>query len=243
MSGMIIPAKSTIEEEDIKIPYGQDKRESSSTTMDERSTEHFRDMSGNTDGDQDSASEYLSPRSPQSPPAGLGGLVARLRNVEDDDDGVNTGGKSGGEEYYGRTSMSSDRGGPGSRMMVGRGGPSEDQERMRRDYEFKIATMQKQLANLTKELEDVHAVNERRKNEGEEKLQSKTEELENVLWVSPRDYAHAYREPIIPYSGCRTKQILLYRCGKSWMNLRRQGDEKRKGKPGGCKTSRMSCES
>ncbi|XP_006460875.1 hypothetical protein AGABI2DRAFT_221147 [Agaricus bisporus var. bisporus H97] len=182
MSGMIIPAKSTIEEEDIKIPYGQDKRESSSTTMDERSTEHFRDMSGNTDGDQDSASEYPSPRSPQSPPAGLGGLAARLRNVEDDDDGVNTGGKSGGEEYYGRTSMNSDRGGPGSRTVVGRGGASEDQEKLRRDYEFKIATMQNQLANLTKELEGVHTMSERRNNEGEEKLRSKTEELENVLW-------------------------------------------------------------
>jgi hypothetical protein len=191
MSGMIIPAKSTIEEEDIKIPYGQDKRESSSTTMDERSTEHFRDMSGNTDGDLDSASEYPSPRSPQSPPAGLGGLAARLRNVEDDDDGVSTGGKSGGEEYHGRTSMNSDRSGSGMRMVVGRGGLSEDQERIKRDYEFKIATMQKQMANLTKELEGARAANERRNNEDEERLQSKTEELENALWVSPSDYSRA----------------------------------------------------
>lgn len=192
MSGMIIPAKSTIEEEDIKIPYGQDKRESGSTTMDERSAENFRDMGGlggsgggtYTDGEPDSASEYLGPRSPRSPPAGLGGLVARLRNAEDDDDEGNIsgqGGKSGGEEYYGRSSVNSDRGG-GSRMV--RGSVSEDHEKLRREYEFKIATMQKQIANLTRELGDASGEAEKRRKEEEMRFQAKTEELENALWVS-----------------------------------------------------------
>ncbi len=59
--------------------------------MDERSAENlsYRDIRGGTyatDGEPDSASDYPSPMSPRSPPAGLGGLAARLRNVEGDDD-------------------------------------------------------------------------------------------------------------------------------------------------------------
>lgn len=186
MSAMIIPAKSTIEEEDIKIPYGQDKRESGSTTMDERSAENFGGgASGFTDGEPDSASDYPSPR---SPPAGLGGLVARLRNAEETEDEGNASGqgtKSGGEEYYGRSSVNSDRAssGLGSRM-VGRGSVSDDQEKLRREYEYKIATMQTQITNLTRELGEANAEGERRRKEDEAKLQAKVEELESVRWVS-----------------------------------------------------------
>ncbi|KAF9453965.1 hypothetical protein P691DRAFT_790378 [Macrolepiota fuliginosa MF-IS2] len=178
MSAMIIPAKSTIEEEDIRIPYGQDKRESGSTTMDERSAENFREhASGFTDGEPDSASDYHSPR---SPPAGLGGLAARLRNAEETEDEGNASGqgaKSGGEEHYGRASVNSDRGGSGlgSRM---RGSISEDQEKMRRDYEYKVATMQSQIANLTRELGEVNGG----KRNDEVRLQAKVDELENIRW-------------------------------------------------------------
>ncbi|KAF5351618.1 hypothetical protein D9756_007499 [Leucocoprinus leucothites] len=187
MSGMIIPTKSTMEEEDIKIPYGQDKRESGSTTMDERSGENvsYRDTRGgayNTDGEPDSASDY--PMSPRSPPAGLGGLAARLRSVEGDEDEDGNisghGGKSGGEEFYGRSSVGSERGGSGLGMRM-RGSLSEDQEKMRRDYEYKIATMQQQISNLTRELEAKGDV-ERKRKEEDVKLQAKVEELENLRW-------------------------------------------------------------
>lgn len=187
---MIIPTKSTMEEEDIKIPYGQDKRESGSTTMDERSGENvnYRDTRGayNTDGEPDSASDYPSPMSPRSPPAGLGGLAARLRNVEGDEDeegnASGAGGRSGGEEYYGRSSVNSDRGGSGLGMRM-RGSVTEDQEKMRRDYEYKIATMQQQISNLTRELEASGEAEKKRKDE-ESRLQAKVEELESLRWVS-----------------------------------------------------------
>lgn len=182
MSGMIIPAKSTIEEEDIKIPFAQDKRESGSTTMDERSTENFREV-GNGFGDiePDSASDYpASPLSPRSPPAGLGGLAARLRNAEEDEDEGNISGhggaKSGGEEYYGRSSVNSDR---GSRP-VGRGSISDDSERLKREYEFKIANMQGQISSMTRELGEVHEDRDRRRREDEARLRAKEEEFGSV---------------------------------------------------------------
>lgn len=186
---MIIPAKSTIEEEDIKIPFAQDKRESGSTTMDERSTENFREVgNGFVDGEPDSASDYpASPLSPRSPAVGLGGLAARLRNAEEDEDDGNAssghgGMKSGGEEYYGRSSVNSDRG-LGSRQ-VGRGSISDDSEKLKREYEYKIATTQGQVANLTKELAEVHEDRDRRRKEDEARLQAKEEELGGVRSVS-----------------------------------------------------------
>lgn len=191
ISGIIIPTKSTIEEEDIKIPYGQDKRESGSTTMDERSAENlsYRDIRGGTyatDGEPDSASDYPSPMSPRSPPAGLGGLAARLRNVEgdDDDDGSTSvhGRRSRGEEYYSRLSVSLDRAVSGLGMRM-RSSLSEEQEKMKRDYEYKIATMQNQISNLTRDLEASVEMERKRKKE-EATLKARIEELESLHWVS-----------------------------------------------------------
>ncbi|KAF9460746.1 hypothetical protein BDZ94DRAFT_1265413 [Collybia nuda] len=181
-SDMIIPNKSTIEEEYIEVPYGRDGRESGSTTVDER--ERSRETSGDigrlTDGEMDSASEYPSPLSPRSPPAGLSGLSARLQGVGDDDDesaALGIGGRSGDEYYdkYGRTSVSSDRS-IGNGMAARVVGRPEDQEKLKRDYEYKIATMQTQISNLQRDLGDT-GEKERRWKEGETRVRQMEEEL------------------------------------------------------------------
>lgn len=154
-SGMIIPNKSTIEEEYIEVPYGREQRESGAT-IDTPSAEGLREF--NT-GD-DSASEYgaLSPRSP--PAGGLAGLSSRLRDVQDEDenDAAAAGNKSGDDFYdkYGRSSVASDRslGNSAPGRMASRASASDEQEKIRRDYEFKIATMQSKITELQRQVDD-----------------------------------------------------------------------------------------
>ncbi|KAF9564798.1 hypothetical protein CPC08DRAFT_705093 [Agrocybe pediades] len=177
-SAVIIPNKSTMEEEYIDIPYGREARESAATLLDERdrSGELARDGVF-TDNEPDSASDYPSPMSGRSPPAGLGGLSARLKSVEDDDDAVVAGNRSGDEFYdkYGRSSVDSTRSPPAS-GMVSRLAASEETEKMRRDYELKIATMQTQITTMQRSLDDA-AENERRRNESEARVRQLDEEL------------------------------------------------------------------
>ncbi|KAG5645418.1 hypothetical protein DXG03_006242 [Asterophora parasitica] len=178
-SGVIIPNKSTIEEEYIKVPYGRD-RESGSLTIDDREP---GDGGRLTDGELDTASDY--PMSPQSPPAGLSGLSARLRGVnddDDDDDDERVGGRSGDEYFdkYGRASVSSDRsGGNMGLRATGRGDGSEDQDKIKREYEYKIATMQTQITNLQRDLGDADE-KERRSQQGEARVKQMEEELESL---------------------------------------------------------------
>ncbi|KAF8160871.1 hypothetical protein B0H34DRAFT_765957 [Crassisporium funariophilum] len=182
-SAVIIPNKSTMEEEYIDIPYGRDGRESGVTTIDER--ERAGDLGGRDglleDNGPDSASDYPSPMSSRSPPAGLGGLSARLKGVEDDDDIV-AGNRSGDDLYdkYGRSSVDSSRSiGNNARMMSGRASVSEDQEKLRRDYEYKIATMQSQITNLQRDLGE-SAENERKKKESDSRVRQLEEELASL---------------------------------------------------------------
>lgn len=122
-SGIIIPNKSTIAEEDIEVPYG-------------------RSESAPEDGDGE-ADEVEG---------GLGALARRL--IQDPD--TDGGGRS--DEYYdkmsfGRTSVASDR---SARLGGGRASaaPNEDNEKIRREYEFRIATMQSRITGLEREIED-----------------------------------------------------------------------------------------
>jgi protein SPA2 len=198
-SGMIIPNKSTIEEEYIEVPYGRDVRESGSTMMDER--ERSREPSGDagrlTDGELDNGSDFTSPLSPRSPPAGLSGLSARLKGVEAEDDerGIPGVGGRGGDDYYdkyGRSSVNSDHSvasGSGTRMLAGRATASEDQEKMKRDYEFRIATMQTQITTLQRDLGDT-GERERKWKEGEAKVRHLEEELIIVRRASISFTAH-----------------------------------------------------
>ncbi|KAG2131707.1 uncharacterized protein EDB93DRAFT_1311288 [Suillus bovinus] len=137
-SGMVIPNKSTIAEEDIEVPYGREMRESSGTAVDTRDGVREFDT---TDGEH----EHWDQR------GGLSGLSARLRNVHTEDDDV---GDVRSDEYdkvsLGRASVTSDRSIGGSRMPSAAG---DEQERLRRDYEFKIATMQSRITSLERDLE------------------------------------------------------------------------------------------
>ncbi|KAJ7125010.1 hypothetical protein C8R44DRAFT_703005 [Mycena epipterygia] len=158
-SGMIIPNKSTIEEEYIEVPYGREARESGSSTIDDR--ERSREMDADPEP-PDTASDY--PMSPQSPAGGLSGLSARL--LKDDDE----------EPEYGRASVGSsdrdrDRGGSrGGRASV------DEQDKARREYELRIATMQNQLSVLTRERDDA-GDRERRWKDGEDRVRQMEEEL------------------------------------------------------------------
>jgi protein SPA2 len=120
-SGIIIPNKSTMAEEDIEVPYG-------------------RSESVPEDGDGE----------PEEVEGGLGGLARRLAQDPDTDGGARS------DDYYdkisfGRASVASDRSGRGGRVSTA---PHEDGEKMRRDYEFRIATMQSRIASLEREIDD-----------------------------------------------------------------------------------------
>ncbi|KAF8839446.1 hypothetical protein BDN67DRAFT_953449 [Paxillus ammoniavirescens] len=167
-SGMIIPNKSTIAEEDIEVPYGREEvRDSSGTAVDDRGRDGDGDGFGGTEGEHEHESASMG---------GLSGLSARLRSqvmgdVMDDDDG---GGARSGDDYFdkvslGRASVTSDRSAAGaSRMMGGRAsGLGDEHERLRREYEFKIATMQSRIVTLERD----HGNTEQREQELRESQQ------------------------------------------------------------------------
>ncbi|KAL6304991.1 hypothetical protein BKA93DRAFT_731941 [Sparassis latifolia] len=184
--GMIIPNKSTIAEEMIEVPYGREVRDSSSTAIDDRDRD--RDRSGERGRETDTDGEDFSPRGLSGGGlGGLSGLSARLQAAEgEDEDGA--GGRS--DDYFdkmsfGRASVTSDRStgaaGIGSRMLGGGrtsvGG--DEHERLRRDYEFKIATMQSRITGLERDLEDVQQ-REQKWSEGEERVRIMQQELEEL---------------------------------------------------------------
>ncbi|KAF7976222.1 hypothetical protein HWV62_7240 [Athelia sp. TMB] len=149
-SGMIIPNKSTIAEEEIEVPYGQQQNRDTVSGM----------SVGGRDGDDTDGDDMRSSRMQLG---GLSGLTARLRgtSVDDEDERGVGGTRSGGEDYYdkmslGRASVGSDRSGPagpvaGLRIGGNKAG-AEDTEKMRRDYEYKLATMQNRIASLERDL-------------------------------------------------------------------------------------------
>ena len=174
-----------MEEEYIDIPYGRDGRESGVTTLDER--ERAADMSRDgRDGDNelDSASEYASPTSSRIPLVGLSGLSARLKGAEDDDELV--AGNKSGDDFYGRSSVESSRSAgnnaPNVRVMNVRTSVPEDQEKLRRDYEYKIATMQTQITTLQRDLGDNTEL-ERKSKEAENRVRQLEEELASMRQV------------------------------------------------------------
>ncbi len=122
-SGIIIPNKSTIAEEDIEVPYGRSES-----------------VPDDGDGETDEVE---------------GGLSALARRLGQDPD-TDGGGRS--DDYFdkisfGRASVASDR---SARAGGGRVSTAlnEDNEKMRRDYEFRIATMQSRITLLERAIED-----------------------------------------------------------------------------------------
>jgi protein SPA2 len=150
-SGIIIPNKSTIAEEDIEVPYG-------------RSESAPEDGDGETDEVE----------------GGLGALARRLGQDPDTDGGARS------DEYYdkmsfGRASVASDR---STRLAGGRASAAlnEDHERIRRDYEFRIATMQTRIAGLERELEDSD-VRARQHEQSDRRVKQLEEELDKFRRV------------------------------------------------------------
>ena len=184
-SGMIIPNKSTMEEEYIEVPYGREQRESNAT-IDTPNTESMRDNPLN----DDSASEYQGGlMSPRSPPGGLSALSSRLRDVQDEDENDQAmGGNKSGDDYYdkfGRASVSSDRSmnnPTGHHRGASRASIADEQEKLRRDYEYKIATMQNQIASLQREVADSSQAVAKWK-EAEARVQQLEDELDNLQHV------------------------------------------------------------
>ncbi|KAF8308269.1 hypothetical protein DL93DRAFT_2171228 [Clavulina sp. PMI_390] len=163
-TGVIIPNKSMIAEEEIKVPFGQagDDDDLSPSSSRAGSPE---DGAMRVSLQSASTANLREPRSPdgrspldrlgqaQAQTFGLNALGANLGvggGVRSDDDLDETGSeRRGGSDYYdkmsfGRTSVQSDvsKRGMGARQSV------EDPEKLRRDYEFKIATMQTRMASL-----------------------------------------------------------------------------------------------
>ena len=184
-SGMVIPNKSTIEEEYIEVPYGKDVDEQ------DRSRETNTDASRMTDGELDSASDYPSPRTPLSPPAGLSGLSARLRGVSgDDEDRVRT--SDDFYDKYGRSSTSLDQA-LGNLRPEGRA--LDDSDKIKKDYEYKIATMQTQISNLHRDLEYMNEKDQNLK-AAEAKVRQMEQELAAVRRVS---ISHLMLSCLLPY--------------------------------------------
>lgn len=172
-AGMIIPNKSTIAEEEIEVPYGRELRESTGTERD--LSRERTDTEGETD----------DMRSPAPGFGGLSGLSARLQAEEEEDEGV--AGTRSNDDYYekmsfGRASVTSDRS-AGARMVGGRASVGGEDEKLRREYEYKIATMQSRITGLERDLEDALHGDERvRLMEAElEELRRRVEEKTNSM--------------------------------------------------------------
>ncbi|KAL4249268.1 hypothetical protein ABKN59_007261 [Abortiporus biennis] len=158
--GMIIPNKSTIAEEEIQVPYGRDVRDSTGTAVDERERgrdsdrnrlrDSRRDESRDTDTDADD--NGISPASLPSGIGGLAGLTALSARLQAEDQESESRDDYYDKLSYGRASVTSDRsaGGPsrGRASVTG-----EDHEKIRRDYEYRIATMQSRITGLERDLE------------------------------------------------------------------------------------------
>jgi hypothetical protein len=172
---MIIPNKSTIAEEEIEVPYGRERESMGTAPLGRMSAspdvrDRSQELRGDTDGEGVTEGDMDATRSPPIGLTGLSGLSARLRDRSGDEEEEEWSGTGkSGEEYYdkmsfGRASVASDRSYSGIGRSASTGGTprggkaaagtSEDTEGVRREYEFKIATMQNRIAGLERELED-----------------------------------------------------------------------------------------
>jgi protein SPA2 len=179
-SGIIIPNKSTIAEEDIEVPYG-------------RSESVPEDVDGEADDVE----------------GGLGALARRLGQDPDTDGGARS------DDYYdkisfGRTSAASDRSARGGRVSAA---ANEDGEKMRRDYEFRIATMQSRIASLEREIEngDVRA---RQLEQSDQRIKQLEDDLDKFRRVSLVMTSTAISSLVLD-SGPRNKALQCWLSRKS----------------------------
>ena len=181
-SGIIIPNKSTIAEEDIEVPYG-------------RSESAPEDGDGETDEVE----------------GGLSGLARRLGQDPDTDGG----GRS--DDYFdkmsfGRASVASDR---SARIGGGRGSTTlnEDHEKMRREYEFRIATMQSRITVLERAIEDGD-LRGRQLEQSDQRVKQLEEELDEF-----RRVCFVFTPSILGSSLHREPKNKVLRCWRSRRSL------------------------
>jgi len=175
-SGVIIPNKSTIAEEEITVPFERrDERASRSTVTGDDKDDPYDDRDT-----EDGASVGF--KSPSSPPAGLAGLNAlsnvgnnrpkdRLRDSDDEPGNA----RSGESDYYDRSYRSPTSPSRSQSVRTRQSNQSNpDGEKLRREYELKIATMQSRINNLEGEVTETNA----RKAESDDLVKQLQNELE-----------------------------------------------------------------
>jgi hypothetical protein len=172
---MVIPNKSTIAEEEIKVPYGEeDDLRNSGLIGEGKDDEPFEDL----DTEDGASASFKSPVSSSS--AGLGGLSAlsaignRQDRSRESDDDPGTGRSD--SDYYERAlgRSSSDKPGRNANIKTRQSNTLEDEDKLRRDYELKIATMQMRINSLEADL----AESTTHKAESEDQVRKLTSELE-----------------------------------------------------------------
>ena len=146
---------------------------------------------------------------------GLGGLARRLAQDPDTDGGARS------EDYYdkisfGRASVASDRSARGGRASAA---PNEDGERMRRDYEFRIATMQSRIGSLEREIEDGD-VRTRQLELSEQRIKQLEDDLNKFRRVSTV-MTFALILNLVLHSGPRNKALQCWLSRKSSMTCMR----------------------
>nr|GAT57893.1 predicted protein [Mycena chlorophos] len=170
---VIIPNKSTIEEEYIEVPYGREARESAGSTFDDR------DRADADPEPPDTASDY--PFSPQTPAGGLNALGARLFKDEDEDDNRfgrdRDRNRDRDRDMSREREMSRDRDRSRDRERMNM---SDETDKMRQDYEYRIATMQSQISTLERQ-RDEGADRERQMEESEGRVRQLEDELNEMV--------------------------------------------------------------
>lgn len=148
---MIIPNKSTMTEEEIRVPYGRERESlSTATAVDEPS---FRGSERVTSTDGDYFDNGRGPgRRSRSQTAGLSGLADRLRDKTTDEEDHST-----SKPLNGRISVTSDRSTAsllGSRTNPSYSSTVVDPEEVRQKYEYTIATMKSRMSSLDRSIKD-----------------------------------------------------------------------------------------
>lgn len=172
-SGLVIPNKSTIAEEEIRVPYGDDDG-----AMDDKYDDQEHSME-----DADTDDHRTGFKSPSSPPVAIGGLNALTglgsrsldRSLDSDDDAPR---KSDSDYMEGNPGRS----GNTSRNDNFRGAQAHfvDEDKIRLEYEFKISTLQSRINILEEDLSQFTT----RDSEGQVRIRQLVAEIEHLKSVS-----------------------------------------------------------
>lgn len=122
-----------MEEEYIEVPYGREAPEEPPQTA------GFSDP-------PDTASDY--PTSPTSPRGGLNGLKSRMDYEDEDDDRP-----QGRNNFFGNSAG----GGGGARNGASGASGQQELDKLKRDHEATVVSMQSEISMLKRELEDAES--------------------------------------------------------------------------------------